>query len=314
VGEHASNWTSVVVPEGTIFESINKGFEIKPNAVPSLRDSDTLIIGSDYSGESKEEPFVVYSFLLAGNKDWTQWEDQRIKLREAIMPDARRMSYKKLGDRYRRELLLPILKAADELNGLSVSVAINKTCHSVFASTGPLDLKNPNFASFLKWQPDVLEKAFTVLHCLGVLVAGTARSGQNLLWFTDQDAIAANTEMLTTLTKAFGWISSGYLAFDLGHIRCGTTQCDNGGMQIEDFVAIPDLIAGALSEQFRATVSAGMRDDRFLWLSGSDMKEKAQPITFWFGTSQKRLKKHLFVIDPSEDKSSHKVSWFNFTH
>lgn len=315
VGNPISNWASVKVPKGTVFDSLNTGFENKPNAVPSFRDSDTLLIGSDYSGESKEEPFVVYSFLLAGNKDWTQWEDRRIKLRKQIMPDARRMSYKKLGDRYRRELLLPILKAADELNGLSVSVAINKGCDSLFSLNGPLDLQNPDFASFSKWQPNVMEKAFTILHSLGVLVAGTAKKGQNLLWFTDQDAIAANPEMLTDLTKAFGWISSGYLTFDLGHIRCGTTQCDNGSMQIEDFVAIPDLIAGALSEQFRASVSAGMRDDRFLWLSGADMmKEKAQPITFWFGTSQKNLKKHLFVIDPSEDKKSHKVSWFNFTH
>ena len=44
------------------------------------------------------------------------------------------------------------------------------------------------------------------------------------------------------------------------------------------------------------------------------MNEKARPITFWFGTIQKNLKKHLFVIDPSSDEKSHKVSWFNFTH
>ena len=80
--------------------------------MPAFQDSDTLIIGSDYSGESKEEPFWVYSFLLAGNKAWMSWEEQRTNLRNEIMPDARRMSYKKLGDRYRRELLLPILKAA----------------------------------------------------------------------------------------------------------------------------------------------------------------------------------------------------------
>jgi hypothetical protein len=233
VGETKSNWTSLTVPKGTIFEILDESFSTKPNSVPAFQDSDTLIVGSDYGGESKEEPFWVYSFLLAGNKAWMPWEEQRTKLRNEIMPDARRMSYKKLGDRYRRELLLPILKAADDLRGL---------------------------------------------------------------------------------TKAFGWVSSQYLTFDLGHIRCGTTQCDDGSLQIEDFVAIPDLIAGALSEQFRASLSVGMRDDKYLWLSGADMNEKARPITFWFGTSQKHLKKHLFVIDPSSDEKSHKVSWFNFTH
>jgi hypothetical protein len=314
VGETKSNWTSLAVPKGTVFEILDESFKSKPNSVPALQESDTLIIGSDYSGESKDEPFLVYSFLLVGNKAWMSWEEQRIKLRNEIMPDARRMSYKKLGDRYRRKLLLPILKAADDLNGLSVSVAINKNCASLFSSNGPLDLKNPDFSAFLKWQSAVLEKAFTVLHFLGILIAGTAKKGQNIFWFTDQDAIAANNEMLTDLTKAFGWVSSQYLTFDLGHIRCGTTQCDNGSLQIEDFVAIPNLIAGALSEQFRASLSVGMRDDRYIWLTGPDMNEKATPITFWFGTSQKLLKKHLFIIDPSSDEKSHKVSWCNFTH
>jgi len=120
--------------------------------------------------------------------------------------------------------------------------------------------------------------------------------------------------MLTDLTTAFGWISSGYLSFDLGHIRCGTTKCDNGSLQIEDFVAIPDLIAGALSEQFRSSLALGLWDDKYFCLSGPDMNEKACPITFWFGTSQEFLKKHLFVIDPGTNESTHKVSWLNFTH
>lgn len=304
----------MAVPEGTIFDSLNKGFKGKLSAVPSFRDSDSLLIGSDYSGESKDYPYLVYSFLLTGNNDWLLWEDRRIKLRQQIMPDSRRMSYKRLGDRYRRELLLPILRVADELNGLSVSLAINKGCQSLFSTSSPLDHNNPEFSVFLDWRRDVLEKAFTILHCLGVLVAGTSKKGQNVFWFTDEDAIAANDKMLTELTKAFGWISSRYLTFDLGNVRCGTTKCDNGSLQIEDFVAIPDLIAGALSEQFRASQVFGMRDDRYLVLSGADINEKAQPITFWFGTSQKLLKKHLFIISPSEDRQSHKVSWFNFTH
>jgi hypothetical protein len=309
-----NNWTSVTVLKGTIFESLNDGFVWKPNAVPSFQDSHTILIGSDYSGESKGEPYWVYSFLFVGNKTWNSWEEHRIKLRAEIMPDRRRMAYKSLGDRYRRELLLPILSAADEMNGLSVSFAISKKCSSLFYSTGPLDLKNPDFSEFLKWQPAVLNRAFMILHCLGILVAGTVKRGQNIFWFTDQDAIAANDEMLTDLTKAFGWVTSSYLSFDLGHIRCGTTKCDNGSLQIEDFVAIPDLIAGAISEQFRYSLSAGMWGDNFFCLTGPEMNEKARPITFWFATSQKLLKKHVFVVDPGVDEHTAKVSWFNFTH
>jgi hypothetical protein len=64
-----------------VLERPFKSFKSKPNSVPDFQDSDTLIIGSDYSGESKEEPFLVYSFLIVGNKAWMSWEEQRTKLR-----------------------------------------------------------------------------------------------------------------------------------------------------------------------------------------------------------------------------------------
>ncbi len=286
----------------------------KPAAIPSFDGCASLLVGSDYSGESNEEPYVVYSFLFAGDKAWAAWGKKRLLLRQQIMPDDRRMSYKKLGDRYRREFLRPILHAADELEGLSISLVISKAAPSLFPPAGPLDLTNPEFFLFRDWKREVLEKAFTVLHLTGFLLAGLGQKNQNVFWFTDQDEIAANPGMLTALTKAFAWISSGYLDFDLGHFRCGTTSCDNGNRQIEDFVSVPDLIAGALSEQFRSSSSLGARADNVLWLTGAGMKDKAQTILFWYATRQKQLKKHVFVIDPTPDGKSHKVSWFNFTH
>ena len=222
------------------------------------------------------------------------------------------MSYKKLGDKYRRQFLRPILEAADDLEGLSISVAVSKAAPSLYDPVGPLDFNNPDFSVFRGWKGEVLEKAFSLTHILGFLLAGTAKEKQDVFWFTDQDEIAANPTMLTALTKALAWISSSYLDFDLGHLRCGTTSCDNGTCQIEDFVCLPDLIAGALSEQFRSSSSLGVRTDRVLWLTGAGMRDKARSILFWYATRQQRLKKHVFVIDPTPGGQSHKVSWFNF--
>ncbi|MDD2763371.1 MAG: hypothetical protein PHE83_05290 [Opitutaceae bacterium] len=308
------NWRKVNVPRGTIFDALNSDFLGKPSAIPSFADSQSLLISSDYSGESSDEPYVVYSFLFAGDRAWASWEQKRRLLREQILPDGRRMSYKKLGDVYRRRFLRPILDAVDDLDGLSISFAISKTAPSLFPPLGPLDLANPEFSVFRGWKNEVLEKAFTVLHLAGFLLAGVGHEKQNVWWFTDQDEIAANPGMLTALTKAFAWVSSGYLDVDLGHLRCGTTSCDNGNRQIEDFVSMPDLIAGALSEQFRSSSLLGVRADNVLWFAGAGMKEKAQSILFWYATSQKNLKKHVFVIDPTSDGKSHKVSWFNYTH
>ena len=307
-------WRNLRVNQGTIFDILNKDFLSKPAAIPSFKGSASILVGSDYSGESNDEPYVVYSFLFAGDRSWAEWEEKRLRLRKQIMPDDRRMSYKKLGDRYRREFLMPILDAADDLEGLSVSLAVNKAAPSMFPPNGPLDLSNPEFSLFRHWKSEVLEKAFTVLHLACFFLAGLGHEKQNVFWFTDQDEIAANPDMLTALTNAFAWISSSYLDFDFGHLRCGTTACDNGNRQIEDFVSVPDLVAGALSEQFRSSSSDGVVSDKVLWLNGSAMKDKAKPILLWYATRQKKLKKHVFVIDPNPDGKSHKISWFNFTH
>jgi hypothetical protein len=191
-------------------------------------------------------------------------------------------------------------------------VAVNKSIPSIFSEKGPIYLDNPDFEAFRSWRPAVLDKAFAILNFVGFLLGGLARPSQNVFWFTDEDQIAANPKMLTDLTKALSWVASEYLPFGLGHLRCGTTACDDGSRQIEDFVCIPDLIAGALSEQFRGSLAAGARDDEIMWISGAGMRLKAQPIMFWLAGRRKKLKKHVLVIDPVSGSQAHKVSWFNY--
>src|SRR5690606_32799293 len=143
------------------------------------------------------------------------------------------------------------LNAANSLDGLSFSIAINKKCKSLFSGEVPLDLQNPSFEPYKKWKSSVLEKAFITIHFLAFILAGLSKPGQNVLWFSDEDNIVANDQRVYELTKLFAWISSEYLRFSLGHLRCGTSRCDNGTRQIEDFLAIPDLIGGAISEQLK---------------------------------------------------------------
>jgi hypothetical protein len=223
------------------------------------------------------------------------------------------MSYKKLGDSYRREFLQPILETADELDGMLFSLAVNKAAPSLFVPNGPYASGNSEFSQFHAWKRDTVEKAFLLMHVVGFLLAGLSKKGQDILWFTDQDEIAANPAMLTSFTKAFSWISALYLDFDLGHMHCGTTACDDGTRSIEDFVAIPDLISGALSEQFRSSALLPPALNNVLWLTTGEMKEKARAILFRYATARSRLKKHVFVVEPTTDEKSHLISWFNFS-
>lgn len=222
------------------------------------------------------------------------------------------MSFKRLADGQRRRAMVPLLSAANHLHGLSFSVVMNKNCESVFAACPPLDLKNPDFAPYRKWKPAVLEKAFLVLHVLGVLLGGLAAPGQDVMWFTDEDNIAANDDRVRELTQLFGWISSRYLTFDLGHCRCGTSRCDDGTRQIEDFLAIPDMIAGALAEQMQLRLTDPPCMSNIFWMHRDDLSEKTRQITWWFSDSSSPLKRLLCIVDPAPEGKGQLISWFHF--
>jgi hypothetical protein len=198
------------------------------------------------------------------------------------------MSFKRLGDGQRRRALPPLLEAANILEGLSFSVALNKRCESLFAARPPLDLSNPDFAAFRKWKPMVLEKVFFVVHVLGMLLGGLTAPGQDVMWFTDEDNIAANNDRVRELTQLFGWISSQYLTFNLGHCRCGTSKCDDGSQQIEDFLAIPDMIAGALAEQMQLRSEGPSEFSTIFWVHRGDFSDKTrEPVLFTTQSSKK---------------------------
>ncbi|MCX5637151.1 MAG: hypothetical protein NTX52_05595 [Planctomycetota bacterium] len=309
-------WRAVPTHEKTFTGLLNNEFLCLnanyPRCLPEFEDAGTLLLGSDYSGEHSEAPYMVYSFLMTSLESWANWEPIRLCVRQIYLRDSRRMSYKRLSDGQRRKALIPLLEAANTLRGLSFSIALNKQCVSVFAASPPLDLNNPQFAAYQKWKPAVLDKAFFVLHVFGVLLAGLASAGQNVMWFTDEDSIAANDDRVRELTQLFAWISSQYLTFTLGHCRCGTSRCDNGSGQIEDFLAIPDLIAGALSEQLELKSTDPAELSNVFWMSRGDFSDKTRKITWWLSDSEQPLKRFVCVVDPTTDGKGHMLNWFHF--
>ena len=309
-------WRSVPAPARTIFEVLNREFEelekTQKDSLPNLHKAQTLLVGSDYSGESSGSPYCVYSFLLTSAEAWLTWETKRLEVRKRCFSDSRRMSFKRLGDKQRKRALGPLLEAADCLEGLSFSAAINKNT-SLFAGMPPLDLSNPQFEAFRKWKKAPLEKAFVIVNFISFLLAGLSRELQDVLWFTDEDMIAANDKRVCELSQLFMWISSLYLTFSLGHGRCGTSRCDNGSRQIEDLLAIPDLIAGAIAEQLSLKEHDDMPELKdVFWVHRPEYSDKTKKITWWLSNSQKPLKRLLCIIDPSKDGKKDVVSWYHF--
>ena len=87
-----------------------------------------------------------------------------------------------------------------------------------------------------------------------MLVACLSSSGQDVLWITDRDEIASNKEKLTEATNVVAHYMCHYLKHDMGNFRFGTTQSDNGTMELEDLASLPDLAAGAMSELMSCTI------------------------------------------------------------
>jgi hypothetical protein len=124
-----------------------------------------------------------------------------------------------------------------------------------------------------------------------------SRPGQDLFWFTDQDDIAANDARVLQLTQILANISGHYLSHDPGHLKCGTTQCDDGSLWIEDLAAIPDLVSGALGELFtRYLTDTRIPSSDIIVPAPSSVSVKSKEICLWFGHTQSRLKKLALLL------------------
>ncbi len=297
----------------SIFKIINENIEQlifrDPTSLPDLRSASTILISSDYSGEHSGVKYQIFSFLIADIGSCQEWEKKREKLRSEFLSDNRRLSFKNLGDNQKRKALKPFLEAADNIPGLVFTIAVDSSIQSLFEGATPLDLENLDFSAFRSWKPKVLEKAFRTVHCISFLLAGLSYSGQNVMWFTDEDSIAANPDRLKQLTNLFAWIASSYLTFNLGHLRCGTTKCDDGSRRIEDFTAVPDLVAGAIGEQLQLTKDQDTHD--IFWIQRGDFSEKTSFITWWLADTTKPLKRLFYRVNSIPNSNHLNVSCFH---
>jgi hypothetical protein len=303
----------IVGPFRILDEGIRRLLAQNPDGFPDLRSTSTVLIASDYSGDHSGSKYKVLSFLFADIEGCQEWDEERSGLRAGLLPDKRRMSFKELShDKQRQRALAPFLTAANAIPGLVFTVAIDSAIDSLFEGVAPLDLSNPDFAAFRRWKPRVLEKAFRAIHFTSFLLAGLSRPGQNVLWFTDEDAIVANLDRLTQFTSLFAWIASSYLAFNLGHLRCGTTQCDDGSLIVEDLAAIPDLIAGSVRDQLQLVSDVGPDLPGVFWIHRGDFPNKTSFINWWLSDTTKPLKRVLCLLDPAPNEIGFVLSWFHF--
>jgi hypothetical protein len=284
-----------------------------PTALPNLHGAGTIIATSDYSGQHKSSKFEAYAFLFVDGRAVTNWDRQRRWVRRYYRTEGRSISYKKLGDALKRRMLPAFLEAANMLPGLCVCVLIDKSIPSMFRAEGPLDLSESALAPYAHYSGDTLEKLLRIVHLQSFFLAGLTRPGQNVLWFTDQDDIAANEGGIIKLTGIWRNVFGNYLQHDLGHVRCGTTGSDDGSLQIEDLAAIPDLVAGATAETVNAHSAEGtMPRSRLIVPPPTVMSSKAQRLIGWLTEDHWPLRKLVFCFEAKSGSTELTVKRLRF--
>jgi hypothetical protein len=267
-----------------------------------------LLVTSDYGGSHQRSSYEIYSVLLSDLKYCGRWHEARESIRSKFLADGRRMSYKDLNDRQRRNALVPFLDAADLIPGMCISLAVSKTVETLFEKD--TSQVNPDLIECLDWSKSLFERALRIVHVVSFWIAGLSRPNQDVLWFSDEDEIAANPARLALLTKVWANVMNNYTVHPLRHLKCGTTKCDNGSKDIEDFAAIPDLVAGGLSDILTA-LGGSYRPG--LVLPFGQCKTKAKVVGHWLSHQNGGLQKVVLVIDQEPDTSRLMITRLRFS-
>jgi len=268
-----------------------------PQLFPNVRTSHTILLTSNYSGHHDTARFESYSFLLTTPESWSAWEQYRAKWRSQLPADARgrRMSYKNLNDGYRQQALPHLLAAAGGLHGLSFTVLVDRSLRNLFVDGSVASFLTQR-GRFNEWGTATLEKLFRVVTFAALLVAGFSGDGQHIIWVTDEDDIAANYKKLDEFTCAFGATLRRLLSHDIGSVQCCTTELDVN-LELEDLVAIPDLIAGTLSELLAAYQRAGVSLGSVIAPPPADLASKARFPMDWISDPRQALKRFVMSIE-----------------
>ncbi|MBS1792020.1 MAG: hypothetical protein JST85_30215 [Acidobacteria bacterium] len=258
-----------------------------------------ILIASDYSGSHISSKYQVISALYVDLNTIQQWETNRKAIRQQFLPDGRRLSFKALNDKKRRKILIPFLQIADLLPALSLTVAIKKNIGNLCFREEELAQAKKSFGLECQWRHKHLETAMRVAHLISILVAGLSAPKQNIYWISDEDELFANPARSGDLQRILGKFTGHYIKHELGELGIGTTSIDEGDRLEEDLTAIPDLIAGAVSEiATRLCEIAGGRITPTIAIPVYErFSPKTEIINSWMWSTGSILKRIVIIFD-----------------
>jgi hypothetical protein len=263
-----------------------------PSLIPDLSKDKTLFVFSDYS--QVRGKYKTYSFLVIGRSSADYFNGVRKMLRHDFKLNNRRMSYKGLGDK-RKLLALPaFLSCAGAMDGVLITFAVDTQIKYMFVEQF-LEV----WTELSVFKKSIVEDLLRVVHFGAQALKTVFSDSQNVVWFTDCDAIVANEEY----EQLFGKLAEATIRINfmpqekINRIAFGLSEIDDGSLEIEDFIAIPDLVAGALCETLDELSLLNLKVTSKIVLKKPIVKEKTDIICEWIGKTVCPLKKFGVVFD-----------------
>ncbi|RJP54849.1 MAG: hypothetical protein C4583_01655 [Anaerolineaceae bacterium] len=263
-----------------------------PFLIPDLAKDKTLFVFSDYS--QVKGKYKTYSFFIIGRSGADYFNGARKILRDDFNLENRRMSYKGLGDKRKLKALPAFLSCAGAVDGVLITFAVDTQIQYMFAEQF-LDV----WKELSVFKKNVLEDMLRVVHFGAQAIMTVFSDSQNIVWFTDCDAIVANEKHEQLFGKlAETTIRHGFMPQEnINHVAFGLSEIDDGSLEIEDFIAVPDLVAGALCETLDQLNISNLRVASNLILKKPNVTDKANIICEWIGKMACPLKKFGVVFD-----------------
>jgi hypothetical protein len=264
------------------------------------------MVGSDYSGSHSRSDYHIYAFLLADADLSLNFPEARRLFRARFLPDGRRMSYKALNDALRRRALVPLLDAVETLTGVCCVVVVHKNLGRMSTGQRTVDIWRETHGLDGKWTAPAFENMVRIVHFVCLLLGVASCPNQHVTWITDEDEIVANDDRLTDTMNVMDLMACLFVDHPLREFAMNSTQVDSGDRAFEDFVAVPDLVAGAFSDITTAWArqpdwhSAGN-----LSLEAAGIPRKASLIGTWFCAEAPTLKRCAMIVDQHGEGAFH---------
>ena len=275
---------------------------------PRMRQSDHLMIASDYGGEHPQSTHLIYCYLVVRGRGG-EWISTIRSARQRLLPDGRIMAYKRLDDPRRQKALFAFLSAAANLDGHLVAVAVDKRKKWLSTVPGAAEHFQRSLGLKSRWKPLALESMIRKIHFPAILVSLWARPLGNVTWITDQDEFVSNDSRHDDALLAAARMTSFYANRPMGTFRLNTTAQDPEHKDYEDLCAIPDLAAGMLSEVASRLSRETVWEDKLRRVLGTALPQKTDIIADWFWDQTTILRKTLISIDLERDRYGVRKVW-----